>query len=220
MSEAPARRRGRGEGSLFFDEKRQRWIAEVTTGYNPRGKRIVRRGSGRTKTEARAKLKQVLRDHEDGVSVGNGHYTVGQAVTDWLRFGLVGRAPATLAKWEHLSRTHTVPDLGQRKLRDLTATDVDHWLASKSGTLSSSTIRSLHNGLSRAVRQAMSRDLVRRNVVELCDVPAGGAGRRSKSLSAEQAGALLVAARSTPMHAYVVTSLLTGVRTEELRALT
>jgi Phage integrase family len=35
-------RRGRGEGGLYWDERRQRFIAEVTVGYTPAGKRIVR----------------------------------------------------------------------------------------------------------------------------------------------------------------------------------
>ena len=42
----------------------------------------------------------------------------------------------------------------------------------------------------------------------------------SKSLTLDQADAVLAAAAGTSMHAYVVLSLLTGARTEELRALT
>jgi hypothetical protein len=34
-------------------QTRERWIAEVTIGYTPAGKRIVRRGSGKTKTAAK-----------------------------------------------------------------------------------------------------------------------------------------------------------------------
>ena len=33
------------------------------------GKRIVKRGSGKTKTEAKTKLKEILRDHEDGLAI-------------------------------------------------------------------------------------------------------------------------------------------------------
>jgi len=51
-------RRARGEGSLYWDEARQRWIAAITVGYTPAGKRIVRKGSGKTKTEARTKLRE------------------------------------------------------------------------------------------------------------------------------------------------------------------
>ncbi|MDX6765113.1 site-specific integrase, partial [Streptomyces sp. F8] len=61
------KRRSRGDGGLHWDEKRQRWIATATLGFDARGKRVVRKGSGKTKTEAKNKLKEVLRDHEDGL---------------------------------------------------------------------------------------------------------------------------------------------------------
>lgn len=64
-------RRSRGDGGLSWNEARQRWIAIVTVGYTPAGKRIVRRGSGRTKTEARNKLKDLIRDHDDGVATAS-----------------------------------------------------------------------------------------------------------------------------------------------------
>lgn len=61
---------------------------------------------------------------------------------------------------------------------------------------------------------------MKRNVVLLCEVPQGTGGRPSKSLTLAQAEALLSAAAGSVLHAYVVVSLLTGARTEELRALT
>lgn len=214
------RRRGRGEGGLYFDSQRNRWVAEITVGFGPTGKRQIRRRLGRTKTEAREKLREAMQDQNDGLVVPRGTYTVADAVKDWLEFGLVGRAPATVAKWEHLTGTHILPSLGRRKLRDLAAADVDRWLAEKASTLSTSTLQNLHNGLNRAVKQAMARDRVKRNVVELCSVPRGQGGRPSSSLTLVEAKALLVAAAETPMHAYITVSLLTGARTEELRALT
>lgn len=51
------KRRSRGDGGLHWDEKRQRWIATANLGFGPSGKRIVKRGSGKTKTEAKNKLK-------------------------------------------------------------------------------------------------------------------------------------------------------------------
>jgi len=213
------KRRGRGEGSLYWDEKRQRFIAEVTIGYTPAGKRIVRRGSGKTRTEARTKLKQVMRDHEDGLAIASQTFTVADAVNDWLTYGLPGRAATTTEKYGYLARGHIIPDLGARKLRDLSATDVDRWLAAKAKLLSSSTVQRLHETLSRAVNRAMARDKVKRNVVALCGIPKGQDGRPSKSLTLDQARAVLTAAEDNPLHAYVIVSLLTGARTEELRAL-
>jgi len=56
-------------------------------------------------------------------------------------------------------------------------------------------------------------------VATLVDTPAGQEGRPSKSLTFGQSVALIRAARSYGVYAYVVLSLLVGVRTEEARAL-
>ena len=102
----------------------------------------------------------------------------------------------------------------------LSADDVDRWLADKAKTLSTDTLQILHSILRRSITGAQARDKVKRNVVLLCDVPQGQEGRPSKSLTYDQANALLAAAESRPLYAYIVVSLLTGARTEELRALT
>ena len=114
-----AGRRGPGEGGLHWSERRQRWIATASLGFTPAGKRVVKRGSGRTKTEARQKLKEVLRDLDDGLAIAPTDYTVGDAVTDWLAYGLADRDAATIKKAESLCRNHIVLALGARRLRDL-----------------------------------------------------------------------------------------------------
>ncbi|MEV8126864.1 site-specific integrase [Streptomyces sp. NPDC085944] len=215
-----SKRRSRGDGGLHWDEKRQRWIATANLGFDPSGKRIVKRGSGKTKTEAKNKLKEVLRDHEDGLAMAPTGYTVADAVNDWLAYGLAGRDQRTVENCTNLSRKHVIPGLGARKLRDLSAEDVDRWLAVKARTLSTRSLQAVHSCLNRAVKRAMARDKVKRNVVELCSVPQGQPGRPSKALSFAQAEAVLKAAEGTSMHAYIVVALLTGARTEELRALT
>jgi hypothetical protein len=60
-------RRSRGDGGLHWDQRRQRWVATATMGYDGRGKRLVRHSYGRTKTEAKAKLRDLLRSREDGL---------------------------------------------------------------------------------------------------------------------------------------------------------
>jgi integrase len=50
-------------------------------------------------------------------------------------------------------------------------------------------------------------------------VPTGTAGRPSKSLTLEQANALIANAKQSRLHAYIMVCLLTGCRTEEARAL-
>lgn len=213
-------RRSRGDGGLHWDETRQRWIASVTVGHTPAGKRIVKKASGRTKTEALKKLKQIIRDYEDGLLVSSKGYTLADAVRNWLEFGLSGRSSGTVDKCTILASTHIIPALGARKLVDLTADDVDRWLADKAKKLSTRTLRELRSILVRAISRAQARDKVKRNVALLCEVPKGKEGRPSKSLTLDQAEAILKASEGTALHAYIVLSLLLGARTEELRALT
>ena len=116
-----ASRRRRGDGGIHWDEKRQRFIASVTVGYTPAGKRIVRRGSGKTEAQARAKLKEVLRDHEDGLAIAPRNHTVAHAVKDWLAYGLqrpgaangrqvrTSAGPTSSRLWAHASCASSPP---------------------------------------------------------------------------------------------------------------
>lgn len=214
------KRRSRGDGGLHWDASRERWIATASMGYDPAGKRIIKRGSGRTKTEAKTKLKDVLRDYEDGLAVGPGDYTVGDAVREWLSYGLNTAGESTKKTNRTLCETHIIPLLGSRKLRDLSADDVDRWLSGRAEVQSTASLRKIHSALNRSVRRAMARDKVKRNVVELCSIPTGRTGRPSKALTLAQAEEVLREAEGTRMAGYIVLSLLTGARTEELRALT
>jgi integrase len=213
-------RRSRGEGALYWDESRQRWMAAVDVGFSPVGKRQRRWVSGKTKTEAKQKLLALRRDQGDGLPTEHRTYTVREAVESWLQHGLTGRDDHTVTNRTILAETHVIPALGSRRLVDLTPEEIDAWLAAKSETLSTDTLHRLLSILRRSIRRAQARKLVRRNVALLCEAPRGTQGRPSKSLTLHQATKLLAAAEGTSMNAYIVLALLIGARTEELRALT
>jgi len=115
--------------------------------------------------------------------LGGQTYTVRDAVESWLAHGLTGRQESTVVNRTILARTHVIPALGARKLAQLSAEEVDQWLAAKAETLSTDTLHRLLSILRLSIRRAQARDLVKRNVALLCDVPRGTAGRPSKSLT-------------------------------------
>jgi integrase len=183
------------------------------------------------------RLRELHRDLEQGIvpKAGYANYTVRQAAEDWLRKGLDGRSAKTIKTNENVVEP-ILKVIGARKLRELTAADVRQALARMASKYSSATVTKGHLALKRAIRHAEANDLVARNVAALVDTPKGQEGRPSKSLTLEQAVALIAAARTLPvvelhpglkdvrrpaalMHAYIVLSLLVGVRTEETRAL-
>lgn len=103
------KRRSRGDGGLSWDDSCQRWIAVITVGYDARGRRIVRRASGKTKTEAKDKLKEIQRAYEEGMVATATSYTVGDAVIYWLAYGLSGRRPHTIEMYRTYAETHIIP---------------------------------------------------------------------------------------------------------------
>jgi hypothetical protein len=215
------KRRGHGEDSIYFDQANSCWVGSVSLGYSTDGKRRRRTVRGRTKTEVRDKLRGLREDIAASVQAPAA-YTFQRAVDDWLASGLDGRSAGTVTKYR-LVLEPLLKRIGRANLRDLTANDVWMALTALAEDRSSSTVAIAHNALTRAIRHAEARDLVRRNVSALIDTPKGQGGQPSKALTLEQARALLEAAGDLRRHrlgAYVALRLQTGIRTEEARALT
>jgi integrase len=183
------------------------------------------------------KLRDLRHQLDKGITpkAGYTHYNVRQAAGDWLAHGLDGRSPKTIKKNQNVLEP-ILKSIGARKLRELTAADVRQALATMAAGYSSAAVSMGHLALKRAIRHAEANDLVSRNVAALADTPKGQHGRPSKSLTPDQAAAVITAARTLPvmelrpglkdvrrpaalMHAYIVLSLLAGIRTEEARAL-
>jgi integrase len=244
-----ATRRRRGEDGISFehrgpcrDPERHRhcpglWRGEFTLGYTEGGKRTRRKASGKTKAAVLDKLRELHQELAKGIipKPGYANYTVRQAAEDWLANGLDGRSAKTIKKNQNVLEP-ILKVIGARKLRELTAADVRQALAKMATRYSSAAVTMGHLALKRTIRHAEANDLVSRNVATLVDTPKGQEGRPSKSLTLEQAVAVISAARTLPvielrpglkdvrrpaalMYAYIVLSLLVGVRTEEARAL-
>jgi integrase len=245
-----ATRRRRGEDGISFEHRggpcrdpgRHRncpglWRGEITLGYTSDGKRDRRKVSGQTKAVVVDKLRDLHKELDKGIvpKTGYVHDTVRQAAEDWLAHGLEGRSAKTVKKNQNVLEP-ILKVIGARKLRELTAADVRHALATMATRYSSAAVTMGHLALKRAIRHAEANDLVSRNVAALVDTPKGQDGRPSKSLTLDQAVAVITAARTLPvmelrpglkdvrrpaelMYAYIVLSLLCGIRTEEARAL-
>lgn len=208
-----------GQGTISWDETKGLYRGSISLGHTPSGKRRRPVAYGRTKEEVREALREVREEHETGIRPSPG-YTVADTVNDWLKRGLKGRSDATVTKYHSLAANNVVPHLGKAKLKALTADDVDDWLDERAEHLATSSLKQCLDLLRRSITHAQRRNKVLRNVAELVDVPEGRPGRPSKALNLDQAKAVLAAARGRRLHAYVVVSLLTGVRTEEARELT
>jgi hypothetical protein len=84
------------------------------------------------------------------------NFTVADAVGDWLLYGLNGRESAKRNR-TILAEGHVISALGARKLKALTAEDVDKWLAAKAKVLSTATLRRSRSILAQSITRAGPR---------------------------------------------------------------
>ena len=194
------------------------YTGAIDVGFDGRGNRIRIKRRGRTKAIVREKLIQAADELDAGITTSDG-YTVGDAARDWLEKGTRDLDAKTVETYRILIEKHLVSEIGAIKLKKLNANHVDHWLDGLTGELSTASLHKLHSALKRAIRQAQARNMVGRNVADLVATPRGRQGRPSKALTLDQAVAVIAQAQTHWLYAYVAVSLLTGVRTEEARAL-
>lgn len=208
-------RRGYGEDSIYWHGAKRRYVGVISRGYNSAGKRIRKSVTGKTKAEVRDKLKDLHRELEEGTA-SSPTYRVDQAVSAWL--ASLDLDPSTVTNYEIMAK-HVTSGLGARRLRDLTAKDLQAFLENL--PLSTRSRKLVHKILRDSIQHAMIAGLAGRNVAAIVNsTPRGSGGRPSKALSVAQAEAVLKAAKGTRLEAYLDLSLMTGIRTEEARALT
>jgi hypothetical protein len=89
----------------------------ISLGYDPKGKRIRKSVTGKTKAEVKDKLKELHRELDEGTA-GSPVYRVDQAVAAWL--ASLDLDPNTIVNYRFMAK-HVTTGLGGRRLRDLTA---------------------------------------------------------------------------------------------------
>ena len=173
-----------GDGSVFWDERRRRWVGIFTTGRDAHGRRVRRRVTGRTKTEARQRLRALQREAADGRPTPSGNLRLGAFLDRWLDEIVTAKvgSPNTLDNYRWAVDRHIKPALGSRRLRDLTPDDVDGLLRAKLGAgLGHSSVMRIRAVLVQALRYGERYGHVGRNVAQLVDLPRARVGRAGLS---------------------------------------
>lgn len=214
-------RRGHGEGALYHEEDRARWVGMVDLPPDGTGRRRRRKVVGRTKTEVRAKLRKLQRQIEDGIPTGDGSLTLGSFLEHWIANVLPARSrvqsPSTITSYSGAAR-HAIRALGTRRLRDLSPENVEallHRMADDG--YARNTVMRVRSVLVMALKHAQRRELIARNVAELAEMPASARPpKQGRSLTVEQAQRLLDAASDDRLGPLITVGLMLGLRPGEL----
>ena len=210
-------RRPAGEGSVYRT-KDGRWRGVVDLGWDAEGRRR-KYVSGATQAEALERMRRAQRDAEVGV-VSDDRLTVGAFLGRWAEVNLPGAVTGTtLDDYRHTVRLHLSPSLGRKRLANLTVRDVDElWAAKRAAGYKPNSVRIMRAVLRRALAQAEREGLVSRNVAALSQPPRV-VQPEGRSLSVDQARALLEAAKGDRLEAAYLLLLSYGLRRGELLGL-
>src|SRR3989337_2677290 len=109
------KRRSRGEGSIFYYEKKGLWVAEITIN----GK--TRRKYQKTQKEARAWLLEMRKAAASGMVVDDRRLTVAQFIDRWFEdVAKPSLRPSTIIAHDSIIRNHIKPTVGAIRLSELT----------------------------------------------------------------------------------------------------
>jgi len=212
-------RRGRGEGAVYFDKDRDRWVGTADVGRDDNGRRMRRKVSALTKTECRDKLDELRDELRVTRSSARRDITVAEVVGDWIANPPQElRSPITLRVYGRTARRITAA-LGTVPVVSLTPRQVERFLSglARDG-LAASTIRQTRTVLKRSLRRAMRDGLVARNAAELADLPAART-RKSRSMSREEIGRVLRQDMPAWWRAYLSVAIGCGLRPGEMLGL-
>lgn len=207
-------RRGRGEGSIYYEAERKRWRAVVQLG-RKKGKRQVKTFTGRTRREVQQKLIEALRSLHLGYRIEPEKQTLGQWLLEWLEMTRSRVRPRTSQFYETVVRNWILPEAGQVPLARFGASDVQRLLdgALERG-LSPTTVRHIHRVLGIALGKAEKLGHVPRNVAKLVD-PVKQRKPELKALSPEEAQRFLTAAQEDRFYPIFALLVSLGLRVGE-----
>lgn len=214
-------RRSKGEGSIFEEPARNRWVGVLDLGTDGTGRRRRVKVIGASRSEAAERLRKRRAEIEAGSNAPS-TMTVRDLITEWRAAVVPTLSPATqdTMRW---ATDLLVAGLGGHRLNGLRADHVEQFLRLAAtgslsrpaswkrdpGALGGASVSRLRSVLGRILRWGQRRDLVAKNVAELAELPAAEKTREGRALTATELRRLLSTAEGTRLAA--VWTVLAGV---------
>jgi len=210
-------KRGNGEGSITRRKDglyMARYTVETATG--AKRKTLY----AKTRKEASERLTEALAQARKGITANAGALMVGTFIERWIEDSVRGSVRrSTYQRDESLCRVHITTALGKKKLKTLSAADVQRFYRAKLDSgLSSATVHKLHVLLHKALKQAERWGLIARNVADDVDPPKVHK-EEVRPLTNAQARKLLNTVKGDRLEALYVVALQSALRQGELLAL-
>ena len=207
-----AKRRLNHEGSLTL-RKDGLWVARVSH----EGERIA--AYGRTKEQARQKLRGLIRKQEQGLHLVTTAMPLSGYLSQWLASVKNRVRPSTYDGYEGLIRVHIIPRLGHIKLGKLAPEHINKaWETLLKEGKSASVVEHAHVRLSKALNDAVKHQFIYHNPCQNVTAPRAEK-REINPPDAQAIHRLLETAKDTACYELLHTAFYTGLRRNEALAL-
>lgn len=202
-----------GEGTVYFEQSRAKWVAELNLG----GERFRRRYH--TKQAAEEGLMAMRKQHQRGIDLHGATVTLADWLEYWIEHIVAPKQKAkTAASYRQICRLYIIPYVGKKRLMQLTTMDIQTFLNQLRKKVSESTVHNaylrLHTALAVAVKQKQLPDNPARDVEKPTAV-----SRAISPLTLEQCYRLLETVEGHRLAPLYQTALVTGMRQGELLGL-
>ncbi|MDP9459310.1 MAG: site-specific integrase [Actinomycetota bacterium] len=214
-------KRANGESSIVKGDD-GRWHGWVSMGLKEGGRRDRRHVASVKRADVVRMVRDLERKRDAGTAGAAGRApTVGAWLEHWLDTVAARKVrPSTLVRYRQLVTNQLVPGVGHHRLDRLQPEHVEKLYADLlAGDLSPASVLQAHRVLSRAVRVAMQRDKVARNVCTLVDAPSVER-QEVDPLTGQESRRVLDAARGHRNAARWSVALALGLRQGEALGLT
>ena len=212
-----------GSGSVFYNQKLERWVAMISLPPSSEGKRRRLRRTFHTKSEATLFVsgnpEELSRSSTEVTDM-----TIDELLTGWLssiqRRLDAGQLSVSTVDLYCLCVSHLRSKLGTFRAEDLSVDAVEQFLSVQSVRLSSRYVAMQRNVLDQAYRWAQRNRILSWNPAQLSMCPSSLSHNQGTVLTPEQTQRFLVEAKGDKLHAFWLVTLGLGLRPGEAMALT
>lgn len=226
-----ARKRGNGEGSIYFSDKLNRWVGQFTAGVKNDGKPNRKSVYGKTRKEVAEKINKALNEIKEHKFVDKSDVTLYDLIFENIedKFNANKTSPAThLRDIETLKKITSSPyPLHSMKVQKIKNTDIKKFFSTIT-SYSNSTIDKIYRFINSAFKKAVAQQIIYMNPLdnrsEIIKPKSDKPDKMVESLTLEEQKKLVkVLNNEERNHKYrniIMLMLYTGMRVGETLALT
>lgn len=217
-----SKRRSKGDGAIYYDEKRKLYIGQITLGFDENGKRKRKTVYGHSKAEVKEKIKAVEYQIFEGTFVDVSMITVYQLAKQILNDKLNQGEIKETTYYRHLETLKQLKELYSIPLQALNEALIKDFLLSKI-EYSQSTINKVYILLNSTLKEAVKKHIIPENYMQHMKKPKSKQKQiKVRALTKDEQRKLMSVLISEDINysRQMLLSLSTGMRMGEINALT